>query len=88
MLVKRMLGVPLAHATADLVHGHLALVKPGQEEVFAEYVGQQHLVLPMFKFKAGLLTGSLSISQYLARSAETAAAVQAACSVACLTLPV
>ena len=37
MQVRRMLGVPLAHATADLVHGHPALVKPGREEVFAEY---------------------------------------------------
>ena len=61
--------------------GHPELVKPGREVVFAEYVGQQQLVLPMFKFKAGLLTCSLSISHYLDRSAETAAAVQVACSV-------
>jgi len=79
MQVNRMLGVPLAHATADLVRGHPALVKPGREEVFAEYVGQQHLVLPMFKFKARLLTGSLSMSHYFGRSAEIAAAVHIAC---------
>ena len=83
-----MLDVPLAHAIADLVCAHPALLKPGREEVFAECVGQQHLVLPTFKFKAGLLTCSLSISHYLDRSNETAAAVQVACSVACLTLPV
>ena len=83
-----MPGVPLAHATADLVRGHPALLKPGRKEVFTEYVGQQHIVLPMFKFKAGLLTCSLTLSHYLDRSAETAAAVQVACSVAFLTLPV
>jgi len=85
MQVNRMLGVPLAHATADLVRGHPALVKPGREEVFAEYVGQQHLVLPM---KARLLTGSLSMSHYLDRSAEIAAAVHVACSIVCLILSV
>ncbi len=50
---KRGLGVPFAHGTADLVHGHPAdlvrghpaLVKPCREEVFAEYAGQQHSVL-------------------------------------------
>lgn len=36
---KKDVGVPLAHATAELVRGHPALVKPGREEVFAEYVG-------------------------------------------------
>ena len=49
MQVKRMVGVPLAHATADLVRSHPALVKPGREEVLTESVGQQHLVLLMFK---------------------------------------
>ena len=43
--IKRVLGVPFAHGTADLVRGHPALVKPGREEVIAEYAGQQHLLL-------------------------------------------
>ncbi len=34
--IKRVLGVLFAHGTADPVRGHLALVKPGREEVFAE----------------------------------------------------
>ncbi len=84
--VKRMLGVPFAHGTADLVRGHPALVKPGREEEFAEYAGQQHLVLPMFRFKARLLTGSLLMSHNLDRSAETVAAEHVACSVVCLVL--
>ena len=40
-----MLGVPFAHGTANLVHSHPALVKPGREEVIAEYAGQQHSLL-------------------------------------------
>lgn len=88
MQVNRTLGVPLAHGTADLVRGHHALVKPGREEVFVEYIGQQHLVLPMFKFKGRLLTDSLSMSHYLDRSAEIAAAVHVAGSIVCLILPV
>ena len=44
--VNRMLGVPFALGTADLLRGPPALVKPGKEEVFAEYEDQQHLVLP------------------------------------------
>ena len=86
--VIRMLGVPFAHGTADLVRGHPALVKPGRGEVFHEHAGQQHLVLPMFRFKTRLLTGSLLMSHNLARSAETAAAVHFACSMACLVLHV
>lgn len=43
--IKRVVGIPFAHGTADLVHGHPALVKPGREEVIAEYAGQQHLLL-------------------------------------------
>ncbi|DBA84469.1 TPA: hypothetical protein ACH3X1_006091 [Trebouxia sp. C0004] len=43
--IKRVLGVSFAHSTADLVRGHPALVKPGREEVIAEYPGQQHLLL-------------------------------------------
>ena len=39
---KRVLGVPFAPGTADLVHGQLALVKPGREEVIAEYAGHLH----------------------------------------------
>ncbi len=42
---KRVLGVPFAHGTADLVHGHPALIKPCKEEVSAEYAGQQYLML-------------------------------------------
>ena len=87
MQVRGMLGVPLAHMPL-LTWCVLTLHCSSQEEVFAECVGQQHLVLPMFKFKAGLLTCSLSISHYLDRSNETAAAVQVAFSVAYLTLPV
>ena len=34
--IKRVLGVPFAHGTADLVRGHPALVKPGREEVIVE----------------------------------------------------
>ncbi len=88
MQVNRMLGIPLAHATTNLMRGHSALVKPGWEEVFVEYVGQQHLVLPMFKFKARLLTGSLSMSHHLERSAEITAAVHVACSIVCQILSV
>lgn len=65
--VIRMLGVPFAHGTADLVRGHPALVKPGRGEVFHEHAGQQHLVLLMFRFKTRLLTGSLLMSHNLAR---------------------
>ena len=43
--IKRVVDVPFAHGTADLVRGHPALVKPGREEVIAEYAGQQHLHL-------------------------------------------
>ena len=39
--IERVLGVPFAHGTADLVRGHPALVKPGREE----YAGQQHFLL-------------------------------------------
>ena len=39
--VKRVLGIPFAH----IVRSHPALVKLGREEVFAEYVGQQHSML-------------------------------------------
>ena len=86
--VKRMLGVPFAHGTADLVCGPPALIKPGKEEVSAEYEDQQHLVLRMFKSKARLLADSLLMSQNLYESAETAAAVHVACSIVCLILPV
>ncbi|DBA87915.1 TPA: hypothetical protein ACH3X1_004903 [Trebouxia sp. C0004] len=34
--IKRVLGVPFAHGTADLVRGHPALVKPGREEPLDE----------------------------------------------------
>jgi hypothetical protein len=43
--IKKVLGVPFAHGTADLVHSHAALVKPCKEAVFAEYAGQQHSML-------------------------------------------
>lgn len=44
--VKRVLGVPFAHGIADQVHSRPAgrSVKPGREEVPAEYRGQEHLV--------------------------------------------
>ncbi len=43
--IKRVLGVPFAYGTADLVRGLAALGKPCREEVFAEYAGQQHSML-------------------------------------------
>jgi hypothetical protein len=86
--VKRMLDLPFAHITADLVRGHTALVKPSRKEGFAEYVGQQHVVLPTFKFKARLLTASLLRKHDLDKSAEIAVAVHVACNFVCLILPV
>ena len=43
--IKRVLGLPYGHGTADLVRGRSALVKPSREEVCAEYAGQRHLLL-------------------------------------------
>ncbi len=82
--LKRVLGVPFAHGTADLVRGHPALVKPGREEVFAEYAGQQHLVLHDVQIQGETLTSSPLTSHGLDRLAETAAVIR----VACLVLPV
>ena len=43
--IKRVLGLPYGHGTADLVRVRTASVKPSTEEVCAEYAGQRHLLL-------------------------------------------
>lgn len=43
--IKRVLGIPFAHGTADLVRGHPALIKPCREGVYGDFAAHKHLLL-------------------------------------------
>lgn len=57
--IKRVLGIPFAHGSTDLVCGHPALVKPCREEPYGNYVGQQQLLLDCVQFQGKTADGQL-----------------------------
>ncbi len=65
--IKRALGVPSAHGTADVVRGHPALVKPRRELRYAAYGTHRHLLLDDVQVQGGTADGQSLVETWFAQ---------------------